>query len=243
MVFLGGAILCSLAILSLAVLKQFAPEPSPTLGTNAAPTLSPEQILDKPLALDEPHQTDILSSRKFSYKGYDFRELANFKIRGLLLSKSSYSAGANEPRSVLAPCDLAVSWGPMSTPSVLKNFTFYQKDRFFYYASLTSFSETAKQIKTDEHVANIHIIPANETITSALNSLQPHDTITLKGTLVEVSFKGQVIWKSSLRRDDSGDGACELLYLTELSWNSSPKAATELIPYPQRPPEGPRTSE
>ena len=44
--------------------------------------------------------------------------------------------------------------------------------------------------------------------------------IELKGFLVDVDFKNsnnQALWSTSMTRDDTGDGSCEILYVEEIS--------------------------
>lgn len=208
------------------------PAPAPQEETAAAP--SPVNF-NTPLAPDEPHQYSIATPRTFEFKGYQLRELAEFKITGVLLSRRTYSSDSQEHRSVLAPSDFGLGWGPMSTPSILKNFSYFQKDRFLYYTTYASFSQEANRLNTDAHLANIHLIPANENIASVLPSIKPRDLVTLEGSLVEVYQQNQRIWKSSLSRSDMGDGACEVMFVRRIEWYAHPKGS-EIIPLPQSPP-------
>jgi hypothetical protein len=192
---------------------------------------------DSELCPDETSQTDLgEKGETFSFKGYKIHQLARFSVRGVLLSKHDYSSGAEDRayRSVLSPCDFSIGWGPMSNPTVLKNFTYFQKDRFVYYACSRRFSAEADRLHTDWHIANIHLIPANESISSALGRINPRDIVTLSGELVEVFQRDQRIWKSSMVNTATGDGACKLLFLRRVEWREHP-AGTEGIPLPHVP--------
>ena len=59
----------------------------------------------------------------------------------------------------------------------------------------------------------MHMIPGNEQIARALLAIQPDQHIRLQGWLVQVEGANGWRWRSSLRRDDSGAGACELVYV------------------------------
>src|SRR5438874_451071 len=63
------------------------------------------------------------------------------------------------------------------------------------------------------------MLPENaDAIEQACRSLRPGELIHLDGELVEAS--GQSMhgtWRSSLRRDDTGNGACELLLVEHVS--------------------------
>jgi len=43
------------------------------------------------------------------------------------------------------------------------------------------------------------------------------DVVTLEGDLIEADKPGGWKWRSSLTRDDTGNGACELVYVKELT--------------------------
>ena len=70
------------------------------------------------------------------------------------------------------------------------------------------------------HVSNTHLIPATDRVETALKSTHIGDIIHLKGLLVRVSADDGYSWSSSLSRDDTGWGACELMYVQEYSKNN-----------------------
>ena len=63
------------------------------------------------------------------------------------------------------------------------------------------------------HSANMHMIPANDDVEETLFSAIRGDIVDLEGWLVEVRGENGWKWVSSLRRDDTGDGSCELVYV------------------------------
>jgi hypothetical protein len=68
--------------------------------------------------------------------------------------------------------------------------------------------------------ANTHIIPATETITDAIDGIDPGDRIELTGFLTTIVGKkdGQTYtWNSSLSRSDTGNGSCEVLYVKKIT--------------------------
>lgn len=67
------------------------------------------------------------------------------------------------------------------------------------------------------HSSNMHMIPANEEIKERLLSLRQGAIIELKGFLVGVQMGGQWVWGSSLSRTDTGNWACEIVWVNELS--------------------------
>jgi hypothetical protein len=158
----------------------------------------------------------------------------------LVLSVKQYPRSDTDKeshRSLLSPMDIAIGWGAMSNPEVLSHFRYYQSDRFFHFANYVDYAPQASQMRTDELVANVHIIPASRAIADALNNVHTNSLVRLVGSLVEVrqvkgNYKSPVIWRSSLSRLDQGDGACELLYLKRLEWKEIPHEGFSLAPAP-----------
>lgn len=59
----------------------------------------------------------------------------------------------------------------------------------------------------------MHMIPANDEIKQILAKAKAGQMIKLQGQLVEVTREDGWRWRSSLTRTDSGDGACELVFV------------------------------
>jgi len=49
-----------------------------------------------------------------------------------------------------------------------------------------------------------------------LLSVRRHELVAMSGYLVAVSGPGSYQWRSSLSRDDTGGGACEVMWITAL---------------------------
>ena len=63
----------------------------------------------------------------------------------------------------------------------------------------------------------MHLIPDNDTVRRAIASLRVGALVEMKGYLVEARRTAPVLtWRSSLRRDDTGDGSCELMLVRSL---------------------------
>ena len=60
------------------------------------------------------------------------------------------------------------------------------------------------------------MIPKNDRIATQLMRLRVGDYVELAGYLVQAHFETGT-WTSSLTRSDTGDGACEILYVTRVS--------------------------
>ena len=69
------------------------------------------------------------------------------------------------------------------------------------------------------HSANNHIIPANENIHRAVKMIKKKMRLFLEGYLVNLkgTYKGrEVSWNTSLSRTDTGNGSCELFYVSKV---------------------------
>lgn len=137
--------------------------------------------------------------------------LATYKVQARVLGKESYwfDNGAK-----VSPLDFALGWGPMSDGNVLKHLRISQNGRF-YYVSWSSSPPIAEN-EIMQNSANVHLIPENDYIKKLLSDVREGDLIELQGDLVMVSDKSGGEWKSSLTRDDRGDGACELMLVKQV---------------------------
>lgn len=147
----------------------------------------------------------------FQLKDFTVKPLAEYRIEARILAKENYSFGTE---AEIAPTDLAVGWGPMSDETVLNKIEISQGNRFFYWHA-DQFPIPQREIEI--HAANMHIIPANDTIKQRLDNVRAGQVVHIKGQLVEVKKANGWHWRSSLTREDTGSGACELMYVTEFT--------------------------
>ena len=64
---------------------------------------------------------------------------------------------------------------------------------------------------------DFHFIPANVQVTRELMRVESGDTVRFRGYLVEISSMDGWKWRSSLTRNDTGNGACELVLVDDLT--------------------------
>lgn len=157
-----------------------------------------------------PLQTS-LSRDAFERKDYQITPLADFELTARVLSKKTYRFGRE---AVLSPVDLALGWGRMSDSSVLQAIRIRQSNRWYYW-STDNFPIPRREIETSS--ANMHMIPGNEQIRDQLMSITEGQTVKLEGYLVRVDADDGWHWVSSMTRNDTGQGACELVYVERLT--------------------------
>jgi hypothetical protein len=139
---------------------------------------------------------------------------AQYKINGCAISKEYYSEGWD---SIISPVDLLIVWGKLADPEYHKYITFAHGNRWYHYKWKGETPGDPAYIIT--HSSNNHILPANGNIYRAIKQIKKRDQIVLEGFLVNVkgTFKGRpVSWNTSLTRTDTGNGSCELLYVSKV---------------------------
>jgi hypothetical protein len=164
------------------------------------------------VALEAPRQVDLEQPRVFAYKGYALAARARYDITARVLRKEIYrlDGGAG-----LAPVDLGVGWGPMSDSAVLDGIHFSQMGRFLYWDARDGrFALPARVIQT--HAAQMHMVPADSALEARLKSLRPGQVVRVQGWLVDIRGSDGFAWSTSLRRDDTGNGACEIMFVESL---------------------------
>lgn len=160
-------------------------------------------------AKDPPVQIDDNTSDGFEFKGYTVTPLADFEVNAKVLSRHDYSRGRE---AELSPIDLALGWGDMTNPDVLSQLEISQKGRFYHWRA-KQLPLPMQSIITQS--ANMHIVPADEFIKDNLKDIKRGDVVRLTGQLVRIEADDGWRWSSSLTRKDTGNGACEVVFVSE----------------------------
>lgn len=162
------------------------------------------------LAPDEPEQTEVADLPPFEHQGFRITPLAEFRIEARVLGVERYRFGRE---AQLSPIDLALGWGPMSDSAVLGRLDISQSNRFYHYYWKDEPPIPPPAIVRSS--ANMHLIPAAADIERRLERLRPGSLVVLRGKLVQAEAGDGWNWRSSLSREDSGAGACELVWVDE----------------------------
>lgn len=141
---------------------------------------------------------------------YVLKPIATFQVAGRVLGAMKYS---HDREAELAPVDLAMGWGPMTNPDVLRAIDVSQGGRFYRWRT-NALPIPAQEIV--RHSANMHLVPASEDVARELRAVRAAQTVRFKGYLLEVSADDGWRWKSSTTRADQGAGACELVLVDAL---------------------------
>jgi len=168
------------------------------------------QYLPGEIAPNSPIQEKITSAQIHMIGKYAVRPVARFQVEARVLSTERYRFDRG---AALSPIDLALGWGPMSNQAVLDQIDISQGGRFYRWR-VKSYPIPRQQII--EHSANMHMIPANDEVRKDLLAVRVGEIVHIEGYLVIATSEDGSIWKTSLTRKDSGDGACELVWVENI---------------------------
>jgi hypothetical protein len=189
------------------------PGPEPATVAPGASELPPLVEIPGLSVAGAPVQQAVASTGQALVLGdYRVTPLAEFHAEARVLGAEQYRLGRE---AELSPVDLALGWGPMAEDEVLAAIEIRQSGRWYRWRT-DAFPIPRRDI--ERHSANMHIIPANAAVDDALRSVRAGHTVTLRGYLVEVEGADGWRWRSSLSRDDTGQGGCELVLVEALRY-------------------------
>ncbi|MGN6512949.1 MAG: hypothetical protein ACTHKZ_05160 [Lysobacteraceae bacterium] len=162
---------------------------------------------------DPPLQGDVPGDlAPFRLQAATLVPLAAFSVDARVLSREDYRF---DREAELSPTDLALGWGRMDDDAVLNRLAISQSSRWYRYRWRGD-----PPLPPDEIVrssANMHMIPANPRVADALQGVRTGAHVRIDGWLVEAEAPDGARWRSSLTRDDSGSGACEVVYVCAIT--------------------------
>jgi hypothetical protein len=168
-----------------------------------------EKVVTQPngiLITQEPLQETIHPFIIKSTSEYSITAMAKYDIQARILKKETYSW---DKAAKFSPLDLALGWKQMSSNELLNTLTITQSNRFYFWSTkLPNYSRKMIEINS----SNNHLIPENSNIKKQLEHFHEGELIEIKGYLVNVKDKNW-FWNTSLTREDTGDGACEIIYV------------------------------
>ena len=172
------------------------------------------QTYSGPAAISDPIQSELME------KHITHIDLNGNQIPVTLIAPYEGSFGVKgvkkyttDGASVVSPRDYVLAWGELLNEEVDAEIKYSQSNRWYYYTYSPQSIVTEDYIST--HSANTHIVPSNQGLLRTIKKVKNNDYITLEGYLAIVHFdRGD--WESSITREDTGDGACEILYVTDI---------------------------
>ena len=162
------------------------------------------------VAPNPPLQNKLQNTPSFMHEGYAVQPLATFDVSARVLSRKNYTMGGG---SDICPVDFALGWGSMSDEAVLNQINITQSNRWYRWYT-KKFPIPRREIETNS--ANMHIIPSSESIAKQLKDVRKGHVVHIVGELVNIQ-SGSWSRKTSLTRNDTGAGSCEIIWVKEFS--------------------------
>lgn len=184
--------------------------PSSSPGATALAGCTPPRL--RPAS--DPVKIDVSQSKPpFAIGEFRVVPKAGFAIDATVLGRQPYQHGREAD---ISPMDLALGWGPMAEPTVYGALEITQAGRWYRY----HWGPEGPPVPVETivaHSSNMHMIPASPAVGERLSALAPGERVRLEGWLVDVEVPAGLRWTTSLQLDDTGDGACEIVYVCEVS--------------------------
>jgi hypothetical protein len=172
---------------------------------------------------DAPRQTATNKAPfEIGARGMRYTVTPRFKyeLNGMLVSMHDAGSLADtthaEMQDHVNVVDLCVAWGSAVREEIYREYNFSNTDTFCF---LSPKSDKSRTLAVDT-VSNNHLVTGSPTLAAELRKLRPGDQIHLSGYLVNYSRKAEdgATWtrQTSTVRTDTGDGACEVMFVSEL---------------------------
>ncbi len=160
----------------------------------------------------EPEQDDGARRSAFTYRNHTLTPAARFVVRARLLRSERYRF---DREAAVSPIDFALGWNDMSNDAVLSKLDISQANRWYMYRWGDEGPPVPPEVIA-RNSANMHLIPASDEVLRKLERVPPGAIVTLSGWLVDVSSGDGWSWRTSRTRTDTGNGACEIVYVEDV---------------------------
>jgi hypothetical protein len=148
---------------------------------------------------------------------YVVTPLFHYELYGLVVSQhrsdSLLDISHRRWRDYLNIKDLCVVWGRNIRSGVYREMKFWNRD----FTCMCEFpDEEIAMLFSGSHLSNNHILCADKKTSRRILKVRPGDQIHFKGYLVNYSQPANQFFRgTSTVRDDTGDGACETVFVTD----------------------------
>jgi hypothetical protein len=165
--------------------------------------------VDTYIVSGEPDQVPVEDTDVIVMGGAVLTPVAEFDMVARVLSTERYRF---DDVAFLIPLDVVVGWGEMSNAATVSELTVTQVSRRYYLGGPSGLPWSS----LFEQSANMHLIPSSGAVRHRVLSVRAGGTVHIWGKLVNVSLPNGGRMNTSTVRTDTGDGACEILYVDSL---------------------------
>lgn len=164
-----------------------------------------------------PVQTAITVVSPVAHGEFQLQRRVEFGLTARVLSTRRYRW---DREADLSPVDLALGWGLMSDQRVLDEITITQGNRWYF--TRCDLPPPLADADIIRNSGNMHTVPAEPWIEKELLALRRGDVVRLDGYLVDARDASGFTWRTSLTREDTGNGSCELFLVTGIQRQPRP---------------------
>ena len=183
----------------------------------------PEEKVESLNDISEPIQTDTNGSALKIIDGKEVKinYVASYELSGRVVDVQNYYGSSLQ--NELSPLDVGISWGFLAEDNDKVTWT-SNGTRFLKWRTqdMTWYNEHGGEKGIGKYWSNNHLIPSDKTVEKLIKSIRKDDYVKIEGYLVNVRYDGPngewYKWNSSTTRNDTGDGACEVIYVTNVTW-------------------------
>ncbi len=191
--------------------------------------LRPQAELEKP-----PRQV-VISQAPFTVEvsqvRYKVQPLYDYVLYGLVVSYSHHDGNSMLHKlwnDHLNTSDVCVVWSNTAMELDLNDYSFWNGQ----FTCNVKTSDSAAWARFDmTHLANNHLLSDDKVIRSKIKDISVGDQIYIKGWLSEYASEGGGKRGTSTVRDDTGNGACETIFVNEFQILSASQNPWRLVMY------------
>jgi len=143
----------------------------------------------------------------------------DYELTGLVVSYRLHDADGGMMihalnKDHLNVADFCVVWGDSADPKLLREFDFSNGQ---FTCSYGTQSRAAWNAFNDDQLSNNHLLAIDDMVRDTISEVKIGDQINIKGWLAHYINPLGYERGSSTVRTDTGDGACETIYVNEIS--------------------------
>lgn len=175
--------------------------------------------------ISEPTQYATLGGTTLEINGgkADITYIAEYSLSGRVVDVENYY-GSNI-RNQLSPKDIGIAWGFLATDENQEKIRWTSTGNRFLSWFIPDgewYREIGGESAVIAHHSNNHLIPFDSNVEKLIKKIKKDDYVKVEGYLVNINWKKDdgtyFYWNTSTSRNDDGDGACEVIYVTNVTW-------------------------
>lgn len=175
--------------------------------------------------ISEPTQYKSLGGTQIEINNgvADITYVAEYSLSGRVVDVENYYG--SYVRDKLSPKDIGVAWGFFATDESQDKVRWTSHGNRYlswYISDGEWYRSVGGESAITAHHSNNHLIPANDDVEKLVKKIKKDDYVQVDGYLVNVYWKkndgSYFRWNTSTTRNDDGNGACEIIYVTNVTW-------------------------